>query len=101
MKKEDWEKYEKARADLRRKFRKWRWLTRLVWFLYNMIADALLFGLLAPQTSIPTTIGVVAFSTMLSTIMMFKKIKDWLRIEAEQERLLMDNAPIGKIRLYD
>lgn len=101
MKKEDWEKYERARTELRRRFKKYRWLTRLVWFIYNVAADALLFGLLAPRTSVPTTLGVVAFSTMLSTIMMFKKIKDWLQIEAEQEKLLMDNAPVGKIRLYE
>ena len=101
MKKEDWEKYEKARADLKRKFRRLRWRTRLVWFIYNVIADVLLFTLLAPRTSVPTTWGFAAFSTLLSTIIMFKKIKDWLQIEAEQERLLMNNAPVGKIRLYE
>ncbi len=101
MKKEDWEKYEKSRAELRRKFKKLRWQTRLVWFIYNVTVDALLFGVLAPRTSTPLALGVAVFSTMLSTIMMFKKIKNWLEIEAEQEKLLMDNAPVGKIRLYE
>lgn len=101
MKKEDWEKYEKTRDELRKKFKKLRWKTRLVWLVYNIAADALLFGVLAPRTSTPLALGVVVFSTMLSTIMMLQKIKGWLKIEAEQERLLMDNAPVGKIRLYE
>lgn len=89
-----WEQYQQRVDDLHKKYKKRRWLARLIWLAYFVPTTALILWLVGLPFSIP----VAVFNLMMSFVVLSQNIKSNLRIEAEQERLLMDEAPMGKIR---
>lgn len=92
-----WQEYEKKHAELKKHFKK-EYLKVLAIFLsYNIVADLIIYfikDLIAPM-------GFVAFiiSTGLSLYMMLKAITNLKNIKSNQEKLLQQEAPVGKIRL--
>lgn len=92
-----WQEYEKKQADLKKHFKRQYLKVLAIFFAYNIIADLIIYflgDLIAPM-------GFVAFviSTGLSLYIMLKSIANLKSIKTNQERLLQQEAPVGRIRI--
>ncbi|MBO5872853.1 MAG: hypothetical protein J6Q56_01440 [Clostridia bacterium] len=92
-----WQEYEKKQADLKKHFKRQYLKVLSIFFAYNIVADLVIYfisDLIAPM-------GFVAFiiSTGLSLYIMLKSIAGLKNIKLNQERLLQQEAPVGKIRI--
>lgn len=90
-----WEKYQQKLTALHNKYKKRRRTAWLVWILYFAVTTALVFWLI----SLPYSIAAEVFNLMLSWIVLNQRLKHDHAVENTQEQLLMDDAPVGKIRL--
>ncbi len=95
---DNWEKFEEKREKLKKKYKNFRKKRILTCIVYNILADIIIFTFLKGEL-FPYAIPAFIVSTALSVILMFKAINELLKIEAEQEKLLLDEAPIGKIKI--
>ncbi len=90
--------YEAKLAALHKNYKKLRWGVRLVWLIYFIISMGLLIYFLYDRN-----IGVfwvaVLINGMGSIVMMSYFLKLWQQQEQKQEQQLIEQAPIGKIRL--
>lgn len=93
-----WQAFEEKRKKLHRKYTKLKWRARAIWLIYNAIANFLIFFLLTGK-SFPFAVFICFFSTVLSTVYLIKAIMGLNKIEAEQDRLLMNDAPLGRLKL--
>ena len=95
---EKWEQFEEKRKELKKKYKSFRKKRIMLCVIYNILADILIFTFLKGKL-FPYSIPAFIASTALSVIFMFRAINELLKIEAEQEKLLLDEAPIGKIKI--
>ncbi len=95
---ENWGKFEEKRIALKKKYKAFRTKRILFCIAYNILADILIFTFLKGEL-FPYAIPLFIASTALSVILMFRAINELLKIEATQEKLLLDEAPVGKIKL--
>lgn len=94
----DWKEFDKKRLKLHKKYKRLKWKPRIIWILYNILADIIIFCFLTGR-SFPFAVFTCFFSTVLSTVYLIKAINELSRIEAEQDRILMNDAPVGKLKL--
>lgn len=93
-----WKQYEEKQKALKKQFQKQYLKVLLVFIAYNLVADIVIFLI---KGIITEPIAVVAFlvSTGLSFYIALKAFVDLKKIKTQQENLLMQEAPVGKIRL--
>jgi hypothetical protein len=95
---EKWQVYEEKRKALKKQFRAQYLKVWLVFIAYNIVADVVIYLLREIMTE---PIAIVAFlvSTGLSFYIALKSVVDLKNIKTTQENKLMEDAPIGKIRI--
>ena len=91
-------KFDEKLATLHKRYQKLRWRARLIWLAFTVV---LLIVLLIFVKNIATFATIFGICTLFSLSAMTFTLKNWREEEGEQERVLMDSAPVEKIRLYD
>ena len=93
-----WQQYEEKQKALKKHFSKQYLKVWLIFLGYNLVADVVIFLI---RGIITEPIAIVAFlvSTGLSLYIALKAFVDLKKIKTQQENLLMQEAPVGKIRL--
>ena len=93
-----WQQYEEKQKALKKQFKKQYLKVWIIFAVYNVIADVAIILL---SGIITEPIAIVAFlvSTGLSFYIALKAFVDLKKIKTQQETLLMQEAPVGKIRL--
>lgn len=94
----NWKAFEEKRKALHTKYCKMKWRNRIIWLCFNVVVDFLIFSFIN-QSRLPLAVVLCMISTILSTVYMIKSINELKKIEAEQDLILMNDAPIGKIKL--
>ncbi|MEE0927650.1 MAG: hypothetical protein UIG59_00540 [Acutalibacteraceae bacterium] len=95
---EKWQQYEEKVKALKKQFLKQYLKVWAVFIIYNIVADVAIYLLRGIMTE---PIAIVAFlvSTGLSFYIALKSVVDLKNIKTAQENKLMEDAPIGKIRI--
>ena len=95
---EKWQQYEEKVKALKKQFLKQYLKVWAVFIIYNIVADVAIYLLRGIMTE---PIAIVAFlvSTGLSFYIALKSVVDLKNINTAQENKLMEDAPIGKIRI--
>jgi hypothetical protein len=93
-----WKQYEEKQKALKKHFKKQYLKVWLIFIAYNLVADIIIF-LLSGIITEPIAIVVFLVSTGLSFYIALKAFVDLKKIKTQQETLLMQEAPVGKIRL--
>lgn len=92
--------YEARLAELNLRFRRYRRRSKIIWLCYNVAAVPLIYFLLM-KANMPLGLTVLIISTLASFVLLFNSLKDCYRIEAEQVRLLMEQAPVERMRFRE
>ena len=93
-----WKQYEEKQKALKKQFKKQYLKVFLVFIAYNLVADIVIFLIKGIITE-PIAVVVFLVSTGLSFYIALKAFVDLKKIKTQQENLLMQEAPVGKIRL--
>lgn len=92
------EKYEAKKKELSRHFAKQYLKTWVVFFIYNIVADTVIY-LIRNYITSPIAIVAVLVSTGLSFYMTLKNIAELRNIKTAQENKLIHELPISKIKI--
>ena len=93
-----WKEFDKKRLALRKKFRRQKWRVRFFWIGFNLLAYILFFTLITGK-NFPFAVFASVVSTIISSMYFIKKLNELSRIEAKQDLILMNEAPIGRLKL--
>lgn len=95
---ENWQEFEKKRDLLHKKYKKLKRKPKLIWLVYNIIIEVCLFAFIG-EGNYPYAILISLLSFTLSSVYMIKAINNLSKVEAEQDLLLMNDAPVGKLKI--
>lgn len=93
-----WQQYEEKRKALKKQFAKQYLKVWIIFLAYNIVADVVIYLLRGVLTE-PIAIVAALVSTLVSFYIALKSVVDLKNIKTQQENLLMQDAPVGKIRL--
>ena len=91
-------RYEAKKEALNKQFKKQYLKVWIIWLIYNAVADTAIF-LLEGVIGLPFAIVAFLVSTGLSLYLAFKSTAELKCIKSRQETLLMEEMPVGKIRI--
>ncbi len=94
----DYQKYEAKQKELKKQFSKEYLKVWLFFFIYNAVADTAIYFLRDILTG-PIAVVAVVVSTGVSFYIALKAVVDLKQIKTEQENKLMQDAPLGKIKI--
>ncbi len=94
----NYEKYEAKQKELKKQFSKEYLKVWLFFFAYNIVADIAIYFLREILTE-PIAVVAVLVSTGISFFITLKAVVDLKHIKTEQENKLMQDAPLGKIKM--
>ena len=94
----DNEKYEAKRKELNKHFSKEFLKVWLFFFIYNAVADVVIY-FIKDIISSPMAVVAVLVSTGISFFITLKSVAELKNIKNEQENKLMQDAPLGKIKI--
>lgn len=90
--------FEEKMAAMHKRYKKIRWRIRLIWLIYTAVSLTLLILFLMPR-NIVIFWAAVFLSFTGSVVLMSFRLKLWQQQEKKQEELLIEQAPVGRIRL--
>lgn len=91
-------RYEEKKAALDKQFKKQYLRVWLIFAIYNLIADVIIF-LLEGVIGLHFVIVALLVSSGLSLYLAFKSTAELKNIKNRQETLLMEEMPVGRIRI--
>ncbi len=95
---DSWKEFDKKQIALHKKFSRQKWRVRFIWLCFNLLAYILFFTLITGR-NFPFAVFASVASTIISSMYFIKKLNELSRIEAKQDIILMNEAPIGRLKL--
>ncbi len=99
-------KHEEKLAEMRKQFKACRRRSRLWWVIWAIVSEAALYLVFAQDVfdlfmdeKFNIFIALTIFNMMLSLTILSFQLKQWNQQEAKQEQLIIEQAPVGSVRI--